>query len=1094
MRKIKIILKNFVIFFYTQFINIFYTLFKYIIIILRYDIFLRVFFIKINQIFVTRVPQSNFYEKFISKEKQRNKLAYFNNKYSKLFNMQNNLLLNKQNYFVAKSFDIKFKNNQTRLPKIHLNMLTVYVELQQLQNIYMHSFFSENEKNMPSFFSEKNEMVEFGQLAAKTAKIPIYLFFNTYITQLEKTKKLNARSNNILDIFMIFYLPFFELQYFDLELLHSIDKDSFQSYFNLFFYNSCFLLYEQNNNLVSKANIFNDIKNSLNLINLSYHYANNNIEKYLLNLQNLNYYSYFYQSNVFVYYQLLFFNQKFYYIYHNLLFYSFKKHEQENYMSALQEQSFFLFTLTRFNVLYKYLKNKEKLIFLFKYIIIFFFFLISLLIIFSIPMIEYFSIFFILIYFIYNLYLQYLILFYTVFIEKYHTKKKLEYVKFYLSNYFVTQEQDFLYYRNFYEDDIYKNYLNWFSKKYPILHDIQQKKKKNTKELDFFFINTAKLYDHSNFFERHTNEVLFHIHFELFQLDLITQLELNDLHEARTELANVFDNKLKIYWNVRSDELEDHEFWSQQLTELYFQNATIEKILDPFFDFWVNNLWMKITKKKKKKTLYFYAQKQYYVYKKQMDLRYENTLWDIDSRTQLEFIQEDQRNLLYIQELTEIFYKKNLTFFQKTFNHDSTENRLFKLIHKKIFFLLINELQKEKKFYLTKFNISLQKTQYNISQIQKLIQEQKVPLWVIDSTLFLQEVTLRHKHVFKKLIMDSRSTIFFEKLYLTEIPLNKNNYNLDLLYRTVSLYNSDLNQFHLLYDRAKKDKKKKNKILGTIESFGYSADALQQLLNTINFNVLANFFPKLSYNSSLVYSQTFFQYYLQYTTIFEEEPKILFFKEYKKVFKKILEIAAFNSLYDFELFFYNYLYKRNRFLKLFSNNKEKIFLLNDLYFFLIKYQFNFFVIPTSTSELKKLIYLFREFEEKNQITKYLQKFQSTPRETLLGFKTDYKDLYAQSMFIKNEIITKEKSTMRKQIYSPIKTDYSLNFEVTTDDIFKYPPFVTQINIPTKNITKGIKNLAIPTMRKPIYIFPIYCRTHSLCDVDLDFDLEGLLWF
>jgi hypothetical protein len=209
--------------------------------------------------------------------------------------------------------------------------------------------------------------------------------------------------------------------------------------------------------------------------------------------------------------------------------------------------------------------------------------------------------------------------------------------------------------------------------------------------------------------------------------------------------------------------------------------------------------------------------------------------------------------------------------------------------------------------------------------------------------------------------------------------------------------------------------------------------------------------------------------------------------------KKIFFHAAFYTTYDIELFFYKFLLKKNIFF--FNKNKEHIFLLDLVYYYIQKYQFNFFQIPHNYKELLQLFYYFEEFETRSDLQKTLKNFLFTyeTQDFIFELKKTILEVLETTHLINQEIFSENKRTHFFYLIQSHNNFLNASLDVTTvDDHFFKTPFYNQQTPVLRD--QVLIDLEIPTTLQLKYMFPNYCYTHLICDVDLDIELEGLVWF
>jgi hypothetical protein len=1025
---------------------------------LRFDYFLKIFYLKIMQLYVfffekNKIKTNIFHfltNTFILNKKQRNKIENFSNVYCSCYEFSLTLPKLKMTSNNKNSFLLK-KTKQNLFVD-----LQVYRDLKNLENL---KYYKKNnlKERLPEIFNSN-------KLFDNIYNTPVNFFFSNYLTLLEKTNKKQIIIRNILEIFNYFYLPLFELSKFDLELLHTVDNENYNLYLMTNYYNNLMLPYEQQIIRFSFSQHFDDGKNIFLLTNLAHTYLTNNIEKYLINLQTLNYYINIQKNYFFNYYNIFYFNQKFYYLYCTLLSVIYSQGTEN--LLHLQQQSILMYDLTNYKNIYMSLTNKIKKQLIIKYTSFFSILLLCSQLIFfhEIFFVEIVMIILMIFFLIYFFIFQYIILSYDVNLQNYKVTKQIDIEKFYLSNYFLTQAEDLLYFRKAYTEEILKQNKVWFEQKFNLDDE------KEDENVDSFFSNSIDNFGTSNFFEKNVNEVLFNVFFEMIDYSYSSRIEIEEMEEIDevNELPFVlynYSSKTLSYWFdslVDINTLEIEEVIVDENNEGYFDS---ESEYDAEEDVSWGEVFLTMYEEFLENTESMYSEAQLFA--------------DADTFS--------------IEELSDFFYEQGIWRYKRNFGNDITSSILLKKIQKKLYYLVRHELKQERIFFFKKYNIQIKKNRIqSIGALQKMVENGTLPYWVIDNLFFSNEIITRYKFYFSKLVKEIEKIFNYDLLFDQKVSLSGTllDYDFEKLYSLQVLTKTNFTEFISIY--LNQVKQSQMDLVGTIDSFSYSAVALNQLLNSLNNNILSIYFPKLKNNKNLKRNQIIFHHYLQFTTVFFEFIPRTFIQKIN-IYKKIIQHAAFNTVYDVELFFYKYYFSKN--YNIFSRSKSTIFLLDMLQYYLKKYDFNYFQIPKKYEDLIKTIEYFEEFEKRSdlqkQVRSLLTKFESS--DFWFDLNGELLEFLEIVFFINQEILSENKRTILMQrVAIPEVNDLAnINIELATDLLLKYPPYNKHAKLFNEQL---LIDLQIPTTLQPVYLFPKYCHTHFICEVDMDFDIEGVLWF
>jgi hypothetical protein len=1040
-------------------IRIVYSCLKVIFLLLRFDYLMKLFFYKSNQILNSFFPQKSKIFKFIESYKQENKFRMYTNTTTSFY--EAHLFFKKHLKFKKENIAIQRNILQIKKEKLfffkELKTLETFKILEPL-NFYLHD---SNNITKSSFFFDISYFK------------PINYFFSKYLQLLKKNNSFIVIPASIIEIFNLYYLPLYELSKFNCELLHSIDREKIDSFFLNNFYTNTSLLHEKQLIQNSFLQINDDFKNNFFLINLTYNDLNLNTEKYLLNLQTFSYYIQLQKKNTYFFYTILYFNRNFFYLYHTLLFFNYQEVNKNSIPTSMYDQTVLLYVLSPVTQLFIKVKKQSKKKKIFKYCCFFFFHAVFFISWFHLPSIEVFFCFLLFLIFSFLTFYQYILFSYDINLQAENGKTKILRETFYLSTYFLTQQEDLQYFREAYNENLQKSNFQWFTNNYLLNPETS-----NMQSEELFFTNIFREGEASNFFEKRVHETLFHIFYEMTQI--------NYYNSSATQTDNVLDSTL--------------QYQEYPLVFMFYTKETIKYWLDPLFDYDFNLL-------KKKEFfidnnnsdndndfnadfLFYEEELDFYIYSFFYNAKYNELFFD-----------DNYLDDVYFEDLVDIYYKKENWNFKKIFGNTFSSDGLLKEMQKKLYLCLTREILIEKKKYLKKYsNIFSSNTIINPVKFFALIERGEIPYWVIDSFFFSQEVITRYKNFFILLLQQYKqflnyAILFNEKINTLPITGTIFDYDYSTLYKNYMLEQTNFNDFMLLYQKNLQISQKE--LTSTVDTFSYNALALKQLLNSLNTNILTLFFSGMAdKENSLKKNYIVFQHYLQYTTVYLDFfPRTLV--EKVLVWRKILQHAAFNTIYDLDFFFYKkFFFQISRF---FSSSKNTIFMLDLLQYYLKKYNFFFLEIPKSSKEIALLLQTFKEFEVR--INYFI-------KERDLKKKLDFKESFVSgivhkegflinlpALFVNNLVLPENMRTklffnvMSKELENAGMSPIFDEHEKATHLLIKYPPYYKSTMLSFSEHTQF--NLQIPTLNQKRYLFPKYCHSHFLCEVDINFDLDGI---
>lgn len=1101
------------------------------------------FFFYIRNIFenFNRFLKINILQNVLTSKDHINQDKVFEPKTFFLFLGQTSYFKNENKFFVKK----KKKNFISNFNIILLNDIVFDLEIHEILFFENVSDFFENAYN--DSFLLNSTLYNYSMFQNRLLSNETILFDNFFFDI--PFKDVKKQELLFYQYFVFFYSHLYINSEYNFQIIHSRDNMSFFTFFSIYYYDY-FRIHHQNFQLFNPIYLLDDFRGFNTILQLNNNILTQNIEHYMLNLQKL----IFEETHIFYNSKINYLNYK----YISLFFFTLFKFNQIESINAVSlfEQSSLMFSRNYLNFFFRDFSDKYK----YKYSLFFLFgtfILISFFNVYELIMLSFILFCFILIIVI-N---RFFILFETkLFGYTSNNSNKIFYHKLYLSDYTITQYDDIYYYQQKYtmqrdsesrklsnliselelsgdsEDTLFNfnpaNILNnniselLFLNFYEILYDFEAKE--GWRDVYQDELEIAEL-DRIEYYHGYPFEVFIsHITRKNLAKNLQAAVNLQDFIELHDGLENILDqaDDPESFYDFSSDsELDMVENTLNDLSE-YSEDFEMDLTLMHFYSIWSD---------------FFSVNDGRKTYNEgDIDLLLNSDIPDLDTESIEEEFFDPEDNTV----------TNNTEFFQNIQTN----------IQHKIFQTIYLELVQEKDFLIKYYNLHFllkkQKLQSNdIIKLQKLLQQGNIPNWILNMNNFYKEVKYRvyqwynqlyaTKKVYNDFMLamlnlehfygDSHVYFIKEKSY-PQLPLIntvifiKNVSPRLFLLRDDILYDYDYEYYSreflsssfaytniLSNDMLTSNFKDDQSLIDILESVNFSqlvalaeTDSLPvqldffhhnmhvvtNMLNTLNSNLYLLYCNNLNLNDFVLHNQILiFQHYLEYSIMkFDQQNDI---KTKLFILFDLFKYAKFNTIYDLEFFFYNYILK---FFKINYVVSSPLLVLNLVNYYINKYNIYTIKLPSNLFELNKFLNHFQQLEiliglenfDSNTFIENIPMFYEPFYNSVLNsFDKEFLEYEELDFFFLQEFYTNEKY-QTQFFYNHIM--YAETFlydedEVVDGDITKLPPYIPYTFLNNINL---VTEFSIPTTMQQKYLYSDYIFTTLYSEVvDDSFDFEGI---